>query len=356
MMRRAAVTLAGVFLCFSCAEREQESTGMPAPMMDAEAPTASCTPESRCAGCTSCFDQCLCGGGATARCAEECSAAPDPTEPGDSGPSVVAPPPPSPFVATVVVDAFDIAPGEEAFKCQNFRNPFGHNVAVLSTESFMTAGSHHLLVFQRSEIDDGELEDCSGLEFSAYLHLAQQSQKRTGYPPDVGRLLTIWEGLRVQVHYLNTSSDTIHTEVAVTLQADLPEAVPMHASQIFINTFGISVPPRGEGRAENSCSVPKDVHVFSGVSHMHHHGVYFTARSDDGQLLYETNEWAEPTPWDFDPPRFLPEGSTIRIECEYLNNSDEYLSFGESAASNEMCIFAGAYYPAEFAEGITCLF
>ena len=38
------------------------------------------------------------------------------------------------------------------------------------------------------------------------------------------------------------------------------------------------------------------------------------------------------------------------------NQTDQALSFGESAATNEMCIFVGGYYPANDGEAITCLF
>lgn len=318
---------------------------------DATTTGAECTAESLCSGCTTCFDKCRCGGGDMPVCADSCRGTV--SSEGDAGPPSESLPP---MIATLVMDSFEMGPGEEIFKCQNFANPFGQNAVVLSTESFMTTGSHHMFVFQQADEGNGELEDCSGLEFHSSLHLAQQSQSRTSYPPGIGRLLTAGEGLRLQVHYLNASSDTITPEVAVTIQADTMEAVPTLASGIFINTVNIGVAPRSEGEASTHCTVPKDIKVLSAASHMHSHGVYFTARGDKDQLLYETTEWEEPEPWQFDPPLQLSAGSSIDIHCEYQNDTDRMLNFGESAATNEMCIFAGVYYPAEFAEGITCLY
>jgi hypothetical protein len=89
---------------------------------------------------------------------------------------------------------------------------------------------------------------------------------------------------------------------------------------------------------------------------MHKHGVYFTARDTQDQLLFETDEWAEPEPWLFETPRLLRGGSRIEIECLYENTTSSTLTFGESAETNEMCIFAGGYYPAELGETITCIF
>ncbi|HVU04205.1 MAG TPA: hypothetical protein VHE30_20750 [Polyangiaceae bacterium] len=310
-----------------------------------------CSPETACGGCATCFDACTCGGGATARCAEECHAAAPPERKGDSG----APVSEGSMIATLVTTAFDIPAGQEYFRCQNFENPFGADVALLSTESFMTPGAHHMFVFEAPGATNGELEPCSGLEFSANVHTTQRSQERLTYPPGVGRFLSGATGLRVQIHFLNTSEETVHGEIAVTLRGDPPDLVPIHASQIFINTASISVAPRSQGSAQKDCAIPKDINVFTAASHMHQHGTYYTARSSDGQLLYETNQWAEPVPWTFTPPRKLSAGSTITEHCDYDNDTDYSLGFGESAATNEMCIFTGAYYPAADGESIVCL-
>jgi len=260
------------------------------------------------------------------------------------------------YAATLVTEPFVIPPGEEYFRCQNFSNPFGKNVAVLSTETFMTAGAHHLFVFQRADTTDGPLEPCGGLEFGTYLHNSQQSQLKTTYPPGIGRIHFGEIGQRVQIHYFNSSPDPVKVEIAVTIRADDPEAVPTLASQLFINTIGIGVPAFSTGHAQQKCSMPKDINLYTAASHMHRHGTYFTARADDGQLLFETDEWEEPTPWKFDPPRRLRAGSQIQIDCDYRNDTASRLGFGESADTNEMCIFTGIYYPAGLLEGIGCLF
>jgi hypothetical protein len=87
--------------------------------------------------------------------------------------------------------------------------------------------------------------------------------------------------------------------------------------------------------------------------------VYYSARSSDGQLLYETTEWAEPRPWKYETPRKLKAGSYIEVKCDYENNTASPLTFGESAATNEMCIFVGMYYPWDPGDdlaGLACLF
>ena len=46
--------------------------------------------------------------------------------------------------------------------------------------------------------------------------------------------------------------------------------------------------------AARGLTVPKHVNLFTAASHMHSHGVHYIARASDGQLLYETQDWAEP--------------------------------------------------------------
>jgi hypothetical protein len=345
VMTRIALVASLVAVLSACSSSQPSSA---APIPEA----ATCTPEGRCGACLTCFDRCLCGGGTTARCAESC------VEPNDSGTSAGADSGDATsarFTATLVTEAFEIPPGEEFFRCQNFENPFGRDMAVLETDSFMTAGSHHLLVFIESGVRNESLGECSGSEFGPILHLAQRSQQRTGYPPGVGRLLSAKTGIRIQIHYLNATPRPIKTEIAVTVRADMPEAVPLHASGIFVNAEGIDVKPHSSGSVETRCPVMRDIKVLSMVSHMHRRGVRFTARADDGQLLYDTNLWSDPEPWTFEPPRDLKAGTWIGVHCDFENESDFSLSYGESANTNEMCILLGTYYPAASGESVTCL-
>jgi hypothetical protein len=318
--------------------------------------TKDCSPESLCSACASCFEGCLCGGGSAARCTESCASDAPSGDAGKSKPEPDAGPSPGDLPYTFVAEGFDIGPGEETFRCQDFVNPYGRDVAVLSSEAFMTVGSHHMFFFLTEQSQAGPLVECSGLSFGTYLHLAQKSESRFDYPPGVGRLVPARNGFQIMVHYLNSSTDTVHAAVAVTVHATDPDNVRIHASQIFSNTLSVSVAARSKATIKHSCAVPKDVNLFTAASHMHSHGVHYVARASDGQLLYETKDWAEPEPWTFSPPRLLKAGSTIDVACDFDNPTDQALSFGESAATNEMCIFVGGYYPALDGEAITCLF
>jgi hypothetical protein len=93
---------------------------------------------------------------------------------------------------------------------------------------------------------------------------------------------------------------------------------------------------------------------------MHRRGVHFEADvlppagHDAGAgPIYSTNEWTEPTPDDFDPPRDVATGTVIQFTCTYDNPDAVTYTFGDSALTNEMCIFQGTFYPSPTGLGIT---
>ena len=57
-------------------------------------------------------------------------------------------------------------------------------------------------------------------------------------------------------------------------------------------------------------------------------------------------DWDHPTPQLFSPPLALGNDTEITWTCSYDNRFDVPLSFGESAATNEMCILGGTFFPA----------
>ncbi len=248
----------------------------------------------------------------------------------------------------LTLDSFDLEPGGEIYKCQNFQNPFGSDVAMLQTQSIMSKGSHHLAVFRIDDNADGALEDCSGLEFHATIHAAQTPVAKTTFPEGVGAFLAATEGIRLNAHYFNLTSDTIHAEVKVALDYVGADQVETTAAQIYLNDSTLDVPP-GAGTGGGTMKLPatvSGVQLISAQSHMHRRGVQFEATLDDGTMLYHADTWSEPPVKAYVPALSIPDGSKITWKCDYDNETSANLTFGESADTNEMCVFTGFYYPA----------
>jgi hypothetical protein len=245
---------------------------------------------------------------------------------------------------TLTLESFTVPPGGEVYKCQNFANPFGADVELAKFESHMTKGSHHLLLFYRPDATNGPLEDCSGLEFSATPYSTQLPDDELTFPDGVAALVPASNGFRLQSHYLNTTGAPITAHVEVTLHPAAPGSVVNHAGVLFVIEPKIFVPPNSSKVVTHDCSIPVDMSVMKASSHMHQHGTHFLA-TGAGDTLFETTTWDDPAPAKYDPPKQLHAGDPLHFECAFNNNGSTALTFGESAQTNEMCIFVAAFYP-----------
>ena len=257
-------------------------------------------------------------------------------------------------VVKITTDPFAIAAGEEVFMCQNFANPLGQDVAIARSESYMTKGSHHMFAFEAPGVVNGPLEPCSGLELTRSFHTSQSPYNEFAYPPGVAVNFPASEGVRVNAHYLNTSGSSITGQVTTVFYLAKPGTVQHYAAHLFLNNIAILVAPHSTQTVTKTCPLPKDVMLLAGASHMHQYGKHFIAKAG-GTTLYETTNWADPPFKTFDPPLPLAQGTGITFACDYDNPTSQTLTFGESAATNEMCIFSARYYPSNAGETIECL-
>jgi hypothetical protein len=249
---------------------------------------------------------------------------------------------------TLTMDAFTVDPGAEVYKCQNFANPFGGADAEVTTfESHMAKGSHHLLLFYKPGATDSALEDCSGLEFAATPYSTQLPDDALEFPAGVAALVPKTTGLRLQSHYLNVTSTPITAHVEVTFHLAASGTVTQQAGVLFVvSDMNFSIPPGATQVVTKNCPIPQDMNLIKAGSHMHKHGLDFLATAAGNELLHTTT-WDDPAPTKFNPPRVLHKGDPLDFACKFFNNDPvNSLTFGESASTNEMCIFVGSFYPA----------
>lgn len=246
---------------------------------------------------------------------------------------------------TLTMEPFVVPSGGEVYKCQDFANPFGGaDAEVAAFESHMTPGSHHLLLFYKSGATDGPIEDCSGLEFAATPYSTQLPDDAVEFPPGVAVLVNPSTGLRMQSHYLNVTGGDLTANVSITFHLAESGTVTAHAGVLFVVEPQIFVPPNQTAVVQHDCSIPFDMNLTKGASHMHKHGTSFEA-TIDGAVVYQTTTWDEPAPALWDPPKAVKGGDPLHFACSFKNDSSSPLTFGESAESNEMCIFVASFFP-----------
>jgi hypothetical protein len=245
---------------------------------------------------------------------------------------------------TLTMSPFVVPAGGEVYRCQDFANPFGGEGAFDAIESHLSVGSHHLFVFYRDGITNGPVEECSGLEFSPGPFATQLRDERLDYPSGIAAVIGAGQGIRLNAHYLNTSSQDLSPTVVVKIHR-VPPNVPYHRAGMFVmSTLKLDIEPYQSKTIPVDCTAPADMNLVSVSSHMHRHGVAF--RSDvAGQFLYTSSTWDDPPRKLFEPSRVIKMGDKIHFECDYVNNSASPLTFGESASTNEMCVLFGQFYP-----------
>jgi hypothetical protein len=263
--------------------------------------------------------------------------------------------------------------GAERLECMYAAMPSDRGViAVPSAESHYTPGSHHLLAYRTDltsiPFDRHGIWDCTNdaswiqHDRGSYYE-AQQPDSHRELPPGVAHEFQPGEVILLQSHYVNTTDAAIAAHVVLTLHTVELATITQQAGSIIFSNLNILIPAHSKWRVTMSCKLPQDIHPAELWSHMHKQAVSFIATSDDatagtalGNSLYTELDWSEPQPriYPGDPPITLHAGTNITFTCDYENNTNKLISYGESAQTNEMCIFHGIYWPRMAANAEQC--
>lgn len=176
--------------------------------------------------------------------------------------------------------------------------------------------------------------------------------------------------IQFNMHYVNTREEPILREGWVNFHYADPANVTEIADPItFWGALGLSIAPGEHKNVGATCAAPTSgpVRALAITGHMHAHGLRFSAwlNSASGrELIYEGYNWAEPTLMVYDtlhqnpapdPSAYLDgghsgilsvnPGDSIDYECEFQNDTDATLTFGNHTYTAEMCLLFGSYAP-----------
>lgn len=255
------------------------------------------------------------------------------------------------YSVTLKMQSFTVNPNQEVYMCQDFANPFkGQEADIVSYELHMSTGSHHMFAFYTSNAANGSVAACAqgGLQFAPYTFTAGSPTAIQTYPDGMGASIPSTTGFTINAHFINTGASALQGNVALTIYVAKPGEVTQHVGPIFLNQALLSVPATGQPSTSTaSYSLPQDVNLLLGASHMHQRATHFVSTASTGETLFETTQWSEPMPKIYSPPLHLASGTTITWSCTYVNDTGSTLTFGESAATNVMCISEFIYYPVQ---------
>ncbi|HEX8789755.1 MAG TPA: hypothetical protein VF765_02305 [Polyangiaceae bacterium] len=242
---------------------------------------------------------------------------------------------------------------------------------VNSEQIRYTPGSHHFLLYHTpytsiptadkngNPVDTSGVFDCPDGGPAAYFNVdrglggAQSPDAPSvigGLPSDVAVHIPSGSVLALDLHVLNASMKPLDVTVVMNLNTIPQSQAKVEAGVYFFYNPFIRVPAGAKSQARMSCPVTSDVTIVNGQTHMHKQGLGGVANLEDSsgnvmQQLYASQTWVDPPVKVWSPGMTMSAGQQIDFLCNYQNAGTTDVIQGLSAAKNEMCVYAGAYYP-----------
>jgi hypothetical protein len=262
-----------------------------------------------------------------------------------------------------------IAGSSESFNCTYVQMPSTAGFIIGGQHEY-TPGSHHLLLYRTTltSIPAGEgspnIGDCYGANatymntITGAVYAAQTPTGEFTLPAGVGIPYAANEVLLFQVHYLDATATPLHPEIYVRLTTQTTPVQQNAGILLFYAPF-IYVPAGGMAIASHRCPITQNITLLSQSSHYHARGVNYQAYLDTSPSsptttpIYTSNSWESP-PIQTETMQ-ISAGSDIRYYCDYDNTTGttDFIQ-GQSALTNEMCMFGGIYYPAMSTDDEEC--
>jgi hypothetical protein len=247
--------------------------------------------------------------------------------------------------------AFPVDAGAEVHVCRRFVLPAGADLEVEKLEHGYSAGAHHIIAYREdipaAEADDGYF-DCG--DIAGPFVYSEQSQRATSHYPDgVGMRFAGGQVVRVEIHFVNTTSERVDAEARLNLWwAQAP--LEIEAGSLFLYDRDISIPAGGKWTARMHCEIPEDIELLYLLPHTHKLGTALRGwisggDLDEPQLFLESNGYGDLHTRVLQAPVTVRAGQAIDFECDYENTSAETVVEGPSKDNNEMCLVLGGYYP-----------
>jgi hypothetical protein len=256
----------------------------------------------------------------------------------------------------------DVPMGTEITYCWYFRTPNVEMLSIKRWQSHMTAGSHHMIMFMTGNTDvkpPGTVSSqaCGGAGAGGsapiWTYAAQNPDADLALPTDdgggkpLGQEIAANQAGFLQMHYLNATDNPI--KVHVTLNAEAYEASVAYTKTAAYVTYNpdIMIPKDAVGVvASQTCPTPSGAKFWMMSTHAHKQAVK-TEVLDQSDTVFMSTDWEHPGAARFDAPTFRTFASDkLTYRCTYNNTSGHDIVDGDSAATNEMCMASGYYFPA----------
>jgi hypothetical protein len=283
---------------------------------------------------------------------------------------LAAPTPDEGFQIETPDNGIVVQPGQEVFMCFYRTLPVGMDIDVGAFQSWMTPGSsHHFITYQVGtgngllgvlfpKQPDGTLQPCQfGGGTWMYATSTAGEVIEMKMPDNVGLPLAAGTQVMLNMHFINPSPTPSYPKIKMNFL--YARNVTYKAAAMVSFNRSINVPPAtsggpGEQTVSGTCTAPVGSHFFAMTTHTHSRGVntnvnYVTPSGTTN--LVHTTDWEHPDVALWSAPNFLTvgQGDSFTYSCGYENHTSMTITVGDTAASNEMCMAIGYYFPASSA-------
>jgi hypothetical protein len=188
-------------------------------------------------------------------------------------------------------------------------------------------------------------------------------------PDKVGLPFAAGAQIMLNMHFINPGSAPLYPKVKLNILSTTG-AKYRAGTMVSFNTQ-INVPPAtaagpGTQTVSGTCTAPVGSKFFSMSTHTHKHAttaaVSFVSGSTSQEIVHTGQastypadqqqgtgtDWEHPGVGTWTSPNFLTvqSGDSFTYSCSYVNDGDTAVVVGNTAATNEMCMAIGYYYPA----------
>jgi hypothetical protein len=260
--------------------------------------------------------------------------------------------------------ALTIQPNTEAYYCYYKNIPGNAAIKVGAFQSWMTKGaSHHFILFTGSGVDgtvsggvvSGGGTGCVPQGTWVYATSTAGQIIELKMPDGVGLPMPASQTLIFNIHLINPGTSPISPTIKLNVLYAKNATVSAGAMVSF--NAGIAVSPGGSQDVTGSCSPPAGSKFFAFTTHVHRHGgstatgaftdVNFVRGGVKTNIVHST-DWENPDVALWNAPDYLTvqSGDKFQYDCHFVNKDSTLVTFGETAATGEMCMSIGYYFPA----------
>jgi len=250
-----------------------------------------------------------------------------------------------------------------------------NGIQVGGFQSWMTVGSsHHFILYNGGTgSSTGTGTQCTMGGFAWLYATSTPGQVVTeNFPPNVGLSLPASTHLIINMHFINPGSSPSSPQVKINLlyaKNVMYQAGTLVSFNTSINVPAGSATAPGTQTVSGTCTAPVGANFFSMSTHTHKHAtaawVEYVHGGQTTEIVHtgttamypadqepgSGTDWEHPGVGLWVSPNYLTvqSGDSFKYHCAYSNTSSMNVMVGETAASNEMCMAVGYYFPAGMA-------